>query len=101
LHNGDVLVAESPSGDIVGFAWIVVDTDLDSPEARLLQLFVLPEFRGLGIGRSLAEAAFDKALEAGAAALNIRIGGSSEDVLKGYLEGHGFKPVMTFWRKTD
>ena len=100
LHAGDVVAAESPSGDIVGFAWIVMDADLDRPEAHLLQLFVLPEFRGLGIGKSLAEAAFDKAMEGGAGALNIRVGRSTKDVLGDYLEDHGFKPIMTLWRKT-
>ena len=54
FDNDDIIVAKAPTGDVVGFVWAVNYILGDAyPVMELLQLYVSPEFRGLGIGKAL------------------------------------------------
>ncbi|RKX94671.1 MAG: hypothetical protein DRZ90_11535 [Spirochaetes bacterium] len=97
-ESGEVLVAEGPSGEIVGYSRMILDSESGCLEGRLDQVFVLPELRGLGIGRMLTEASLKQAEEKGAAALTVKTGVSSR-IMEKYLENSGFTPVTTLWRK--
>lgn len=99
IEDGDVIIAESPSGDIVGFSWIVICGEPKYPEGRLIQIFVQPEFRGLGIGRMLTGTAMERAGDKGAVILTLRTGASGR-LMSSYLERNGFNPVITWWRKS-
>jgi len=44
-----VLVAETPAGELAGFAWGVVDGET----VRVIQLAVVEEYRGIGVGDAL------------------------------------------------
>ncbi len=93
----DLCVAESPSGDIVGFSWFTVSENGADADGRLLQVCVRPGYRGLGIGRKLTESAFEEVLQRGARSLSFRTGG--DELLAGFLERKGFERVAVFWRK--
>ena len=95
---GEVLVAEGPSGEIVGYSRMILDLEPGCLEGRLDQVYVLPELRGLGIGRMLTEASLKQAEEKGADALTVKTGVSSR-IMEKYLENFGFTPVTILWRK--
>ena len=97
-EDGDVLVAESPAGEIVGFSWLSIISTEAGLEGRLNQVYVLPEFRGLGIGRLLIHASLKQAEDRGVALLTVKTGRSGK-LLGHYFENAGFSPVMTLWQK--
>ena len=62
IDRSNVLIAETPDASIAGMLWFDVRTT--STNARLawiLQLAVIPEYRGLGIGRALLDRFLDTA----------------------------------------
>ena len=91
-------MAEGPSGDIVGYSRMILDSESGCLEGHLDQVYVMSELRGLGIGRMLTEASLKQAEEKGAAALTVKTGVSSR-IMEKYLENSGFTPVTTLWRK--
>ena len=93
--GGSVLVAETPAGEVAGFSRIVLTEGM---AGRLEQVYVLPEFRGLGVGGLLAEHGFNYARDMGAERLIITIG-SSGSMLEGWLEREGFTIVAREWVK--
>ncbi len=95
-----VLGALTPGKDLAGFVWAVeelYDSDLrresrSSGHLRLLrviQLYVLSEYRGLGIAKALIGHLCGIAAERGAWSLSIDLSGSGE-VLLNHLEAMGF-----------
>jgi GNAT superfamily N-acetyltransferase len=99
IESADVIVAESASGEPVGFSWAIVQGETNHLEGRLMQVFVVPEFRGLGIGRRLATCSLEMAEKMGAVTLNVKSGASGKR-LEPFLEQSGFSPVITWWRKS-
>ncbi len=99
ITGGEVIVAEGPSAVIVGFSWIVIGGDFGRREGRLIQVYVLPDLRGLGIGRMLAGESMKRAEDKGAEFLSVRTGASGK-FLDSYFGDVGFSPVMTWWRKS-
>ena len=97
-EDGDILVAESPGGEIVGFSWLSITSIEAGLEGRLNQVYVLPELRGLGIGRLLINASLKQAEDRGVALLTAKTGLSGK-LLGHYFESAGFSPVMTLWQK--
>ena len=98
MEPEDILVAENPSGELVGFARIDVEGDTGLKEGQLLQVYVVPEFRGLGVGRLLTSSALELFETRGIGSISVRTGGSGGH-LKSHLENMGFTPVITWWRK--
>ena len=94
----EVLVAEGPSGEIVGYSRLILELESGDLEGHLDQEYIIPELRGLGIGRMLTEALLKQAEKKGAAAFTVKTGISSREMEK-YLENSGFTPVTTLWRK--
>lgn len=64
--DSTIYLAESPEGEIVGFLWITSEVlEEGTVLGRIRQIYVLPEFRGLGLGEKLKEAALvDERLKA-------------------------------------
>jgi len=99
VKNDNLLVAEGPSGEIVGFTSLELANESGGVEGRLYQVYVLPELRGLGIGRMLIDASLKRAEQMGAVTLTVRTG-SSGKLLEHYFENAGFSPALTLWRKS-
>ncbi|OQY38269.1 MAG: hypothetical protein B6229_06300 [Spirochaetaceae bacterium 4572_7] len=54
FNNDDIIMAKAPTGEVVGFIWAIGYTLGESYSVmELLQLYVTPELRGLGIGKAL------------------------------------------------
>jgi len=60
-----ITAAENPTGDLVGYSCVHFHTGFTSGSCRL-HAYVIPEFRGLGIGRKLISMAIAKAQSSGA-----------------------------------
>ena len=78
----DILRAETPKGDLAGFVWLYEPPDEEKQEvsatfARVLQLYVLPEYRGLGLARTLMEFIMDDAYKRGVGWLFIEAHGEA------------------------
>ena len=94
MELDDLLVAETLEGQMVGFSWIRVRDG----EGWLLQLFILPEFRGMGVSKMLLDRSFDRAVELGA----IRLGVYQTDsgiFLTDWLKRNGFQSEVVAWTK--
>ncbi|MAG13158.1 MAG: hypothetical protein CMN78_01030 [Spirochaetales bacterium] len=69
----DILRAETPDGDLAAFVWFLEHGDStggpseggDARYARIIQLYVLPEYRGLGLARTLLECLLEEASQRG------------------------------------
>ena len=67
----DVLRAETPNEDLAGFVWLFEHTGEGGTSEsgplylRILQLYVLPEYRGLGLARTLLEHIMEDACRRG------------------------------------
>lgn len=98
--NALVLSTITPGGDLAGFIWgaeeELMPRDIDGTGSgeslsalQVLQLFVLPDYRGLGIAKTLVERLCRIAYERGAQRLVIELPGSSE-ILQRHLSELGF-----------
>jgi len=95
-----VLSALTPEGELAGFVWAVeesydADSTRDAPPfgslrlLRAVQLYVLSEYRGLGIAKALIGHLCAIAVERGGWRLSIDLAGGGE-VLQDFLEEMGF-----------
>lgn len=85
-----ITIAESPAGDIVGFVWGVKE---GMGIGRIVQLFVVPEMRGLGIASVLLQkelAALKEAEGVGEVAFALSGPGMS---FAGHCERQGFRII--------
>ena len=58
--ESSIYIAESPEGEIAGFIWITSEIlDGGTVLGRIRQIYVIPEYRGLGLAEKLKEAALD------------------------------------------
>lgn len=105
LQSSDALIvsAVNPSGELAGFIWAQLQSFPDVAEAdgdpgaptrliRVVQLYVLPEYRGLGIAKTLIDYLCGIAAEHAVRQLLIDLPGGGE-VLTSHLEKAGFQPV--------
>jgi len=90
---GVVLVAEV-DGRCAGVAFIGMFWSLEhgGRSAWLDEFFVLPEFRGAGVGTSLLEAVSAECRRLGCKAVDLEIDAAHERV-RGLYERHGFEPL--------
>jgi ribosomal protein S18 acetylase RimI-like enzyme len=102
LANSDerrvCLVAEDPEAGIVGMAWVVLFERAPNPDARdrwsadLQSVFVRPEFRRIGAGRRLVDAAVREAAARGASRLLVS---ANDEVLSLYQRaGFSATPLL-------
>jgi GNAT superfamily N-acetyltransferase len=88
-----IITAETLGGDFAGFAWGVSEYLSDGRMLFLLaQLYVIPEYRGLGLGTELFERLTDAAYVKGADRFELSCFGSGK-IMEGYLERCGFEPL--------
>ena len=58
--ESSIYIAESPDGEIVGFIWLTSEVlEKGTLLGRIRQIYVIPEFRGLGLAEKLKETALD------------------------------------------
>jgi GNAT superfamily N-acetyltransferase len=71
------IVAETPGGDFVGFAWGVEreDPPNDGMIIDLVQLAVVPEYQGLGLGQALLKRLIELATETDATKVHLHLTG--------------------------
>ena len=95
--------AEAPSGELAGFAWASIEEDALScePVARLIELAVAQEYRGLGLGRALLEALTAKAGQAGTAAVEVHLDGSALDAAELFITAGFHVTAQTLRRRFD
>jgi len=87
----DVLVASLPDGGIAGFLWYEQESVDDATTVGwILQLTVVPEYRGLGIATALLERCVEAAVRDGVDRLFIEVGGTHRDFVR-VLEATGFE----------
>jgi GNAT superfamily N-acetyltransferase len=104
-----VISAETPSEEFAGFAWGVVEAGSHEAAARestepdgtprgsgavgeLLQLYVHPEYRGLGIASQLLERCIEALHRRGSSRLVVRLPGHAR-VLENLLQRVGFEEL--------
>lgn len=78
LDNDYVFVAKSPTGDTIGYIWFI-DYILGKnfKVIELVQLYVDPTFRGLGLGKLLLEKILEKFKELGRDELLVNVNNNS------------------------
>lgn len=92
-----VLVAASPAGEIVGYAWGVISgrswNDLLDRHGKLHDLIVAPARRGRGVGASLARAMIARLTGRGAPRIVLSTAFRNEPARR-LFERLGFRPTM-------
>ncbi|MFP4383726.1 MAG: UPF0158 family protein [Spirochaetia bacterium] len=88
-----VITSETLGGEFAGFAWGVSENLSDGRMLFFLaQLYVIPEYRGLGLGTELFERLTDAAYVKGADRFELSCFGSGK-IMEDYLERCGFAPL--------
>ncbi|MBI9096927.1 MAG: GNAT family N-acetyltransferase [Spirochaetaceae bacterium] len=58
--DSTILIAESPNEEIVGFIWITTEVlENGTHLGRIRQIYILPEYRGLGLAEKLKESVLE------------------------------------------
>ncbi|MCL5680552.1 MAG: GNAT family N-acetyltransferase [Candidatus Thermoplasmatota archaeon] len=100
LENRDALVAEH-LGKIVGVVMAdIVDRMFYEPlkEARITELYVLPEFRKTGLGKKLIEAVAEKEKKRGCAMISVEFP-TENLVAHKFYTGIGMRSVISIYGK--
>ena len=84
-----IRTAENPAGDIVGFIWGVKES---GGSGRIVQLFVIPEMRGLGVASVLLETELEAFKEEGIYEVSLALTGPGMG-FAGHCERQGFRIV--------
>jgi GNAT superfamily N-acetyltransferase len=85
-----VLRACTPQGEPAGFLW-ALRRETAPPVLRIVQLYVWPEYRGLGLAGSLMGLFYEEAAKEGAARISVELMGDSLR-LSASLRNNGFLP---------
>ena len=88
----EILTALSPDGDLTGFAWMPIR----DREAWLLQVYVPPAWRGLGLGRLLCERSIADARRQDVKRIGVFITETGRN-LEGWLKRSGFQREVVAW----
>lgn len=75
-----VFVAETQGGDFAGFAWLVATPSADITVGSILQLYILPEYRGFGLAREMLQHLFHHAHAGCMSELHLPLHGSALDL---------------------
>ena len=84
-----VVVASTPEEEVVGIAWARECEPASGGEWQLVQLAVLPYYRGLGLGGRMLQLLTEVARERGAVVLHAQLSGSTMGVRQ-ILESAGY-----------
>ena len=88
-----LVAAYTPMEDLCGFVWSTTDTMDDGTRLDILnQVYVLPEYRGLGIGSYLVDRTVAVLKGYGSQTILVHLPGTSEPIY-GLLERIGFRGV--------
>lgn len=96
IEHGAIDVAESSDGRVLGVTHV---EELDARDLVMWKLYVLPDSRGLGIGRALVGAAKDRALAHGGD-LVTEFDAANERV-RGFYQREGFVSTQAPWPGTE
>ena len=94
--NSRVVVATTPDGELAGFVWSVEQMVGKRHFGRIVQLGVLPEFRGIGIAATLIRWYRQDAIARGLQRLLVDLP-ASVDFLAGHLKSQGFVVASSSW----
>jgi ribosomal protein S18 acetylase RimI-like enzyme len=88
VEDALLLRAEAPSGELAGFAWAALEDDpfTNDSVARLVELGVAREYRGLGLGRALLEALVRQAGSEGVARVEAHLDGAAVEAAELFAE---------------
>ena len=92
LEGKDIVRAETPEGDLAGFVCFTEEPEISI--SRVLQLYILPEYRGLGIGRALLERYLEEAYRRGVEWVFAEVGGEALGFADRLVRG-GFARLST------
>jgi len=94
-EDSRIFIAESPDREVVAFIWITAEIlEKGSILGRIRQIYVLPEFRDLGLGEKLKERALEDSLLKNCHFIEADIPICSDFVGRGLLQ-LGFKKNST------
>lgn len=97
------LIALDPSGERAGFVWVTMQMPVRDEEGRawLLEVDIVPRFRGRGLSKTLVARAEEWAREHGARELWLNVGSGNRKAL-GLYESMGFElESMHLFKKID
>ncbi|MBB6481136.1 GNAT family N-acetyltransferase [Spirochaeta isovalerica] len=90
-----IFLAESPDGEIVGFVWITAEVlEKGTVLGRIRQIYVLPEYRGLGLAEKLKEKALEDSMLKSCSFLEIDVPAGAEFIMNNLIQ-YGFKKNST------
>ncbi len=98
ISRENSVVAVTPAGELVGFSSIYLETRNNLPVLNIRCPYVLPDYRGLGIGKLLADQCVSDAITLGAVELIICIPDTGR-LLHPWLERNGFQQEIVTWKK--
>ncbi len=91
--RSSVIAAYTPMEDLCGFVWTTRDMlDNGTTIATMAQVYVLPEYRGLGIGSTIVDYTISTLRKAQVATIIAQLPGSSEPIYA-LLERAGFRDI--------
>ena len=93
MQAEDIALAETPDGDLAAFLWASEGED-DPQFSIILQIYVLRDFRGLGLAKTMLERYCTEAFRRGVQLVLIETGGSAQG-FQDALAGFGFAPLTT------
>jgi len=87
-ETSPILVAETPAGDLAGFAWGLID----GKSVHIVQLAVMAELRGIGLGEALLKRFLTDMRARGMKRLTMELAGKSLR-FAAFFQSVGFRPM--------
>jgi len=94
-EGSPVLVAETPAGDLVGFSWGLID----GKSVHIIQLAVVAEMRGIGLGEALMKRFLTEMRTRGIRRLTMELAGKSLRFAP-FFQSVGFRPITQILEST-